>query len=55
MIGPAIDRVDALATIGWLEGVAGIERIDAEEGYGALAIYHDGRAVATEAFRSIAI
>jgi thiamine biosynthesis lipoprotein len=55
VIGPAIDRVDALATIGWLEGAAGIERIYAEEGYGALAIYHDGRAVATEAFRSIAI
>ena len=55
VIGPAIDRVDALATIGWLEGVDGIERVDAEVGYGALAVYRDGRAVATEAFRAIAI
>ena len=55
VVGPAIDRVDALATIGWLEGEAGIKRIDAEPGYGALAVYPDGRAVATEAFRAIAI
>lgn len=55
VVGPAIDRVDALATIGWLDGVGGIERVDREEGYGALAVYPDGRAVATERFRAIAI
>lgn len=55
VVGPAIDRVDALATIGWLEGDAGIERIDREAGYGVLAVYPDGRAVATEGFRTVAI
>lgn len=52
VVGPEIARVDALATIAFLEGRAGMHRVDAELGYGALAMDADGLLTATEGFRS---
>ena len=45
-------RVDALATICFLEGRSGMQRIDEEPGYGALAMDTDGVLTATEGFRT---
>jgi thiamine biosynthesis lipoprotein len=55
VVGPDIARVDALATICFLEGRAGMQRIDAEPGYGALAMDSEGLLTATEVFRSCTI
>ena len=59
MLGPAEDgtrpdiaRVDALATMCFLEGRAGMHRVDDEPGYGALAMDTDGVLTATEGFRT---
>lgn len=52
VVGPDIARVDALATIGFLEGRPGMHRVDHEPGYGALAMDIDGVLTATEGFRS---
>ena len=52
VVGPEIARVDALATICFLEGRAGMARIDREPGYGALAMDTDGVLTATEGFRT---
>ena len=52
VVGPDIARVDALATICFLEGRAGMQRVDQEPGYGALAMDTDGVLTATEGFRS---
>lgn len=52
VVGPDIARVDALATICFLEGRAGMQRIDDEPGYGALAMDTDGVLTATEGFRT---
>jgi len=52
VVGPDIARVDALATIGFLEGRAGMHRVDHESGYGALAMDIDGVLTATEGFRT---
>lgn len=55
VVGPDIARVDALATLGFLEGRAGLERLDATPGYGALAMLRDRTLLATEGFRNITI
>lgn len=55
VVGPDIARVDALATICFLEGRGGLDRVDALPGYGALAMQHDRTLLATEGFRSITI
>ena len=52
VVGPDIARVDALATICFLEGRAGMQRVDQEPGYGALAMDTDGVLTATEGFRA---
>ena len=52
VVGPDIARVDALATIGFLEGRPGMHRVDHEPGYGALAMDSEGVLTATEGFRS---
>jgi len=52
VVGPDIARVDALATIGFLEGRPGMHRVDPEPGYGALAMDTEGVLTATEGFRS---
>ena len=52
VVGPDIARVDALATIGFLEGRPGMHRVDHEPGYGALAMDEHGVLTATEGFRS---
>lgn len=52
VVGPDIARVDALATIGFLEGRAGMHRVDHEPGYGALAMDSNGVLTATEGFRT---
>ncbi len=52
VVGPDIARVDALATIGFLEGRPGMHRVDHELGYGALAMDTEGVLTATEGFRS---
>jgi thiamine biosynthesis lipoprotein len=52
VVGPDIARVDALATICFLEGRAGMKRVDQEPGYGALAMDTEGVLTATEGFRS---
>jgi thiamine biosynthesis lipoprotein ApbE len=52
VVGPDIARVDALATICFLEGRAGMQRVDQEPGYGALAMDTEGVLTATEGFRS---
>jgi thiamine biosynthesis lipoprotein len=52
VVGPDIARVDALATICFLEGRAGMQRVDEEPGYGALAMDTHGVLTATEGFRS---
>ena len=55
VVGPDIARVDALATICFLEGRAGMRRVDAEPGYGALAMDTEGVLTATEGFRTRSI
>jgi len=55
VVGPSIARADALATIGFLEGRPGLDRVDREPGYGALAAGRDGILLATEWFRRITI
>ena len=52
VVGPDIARVDALATICFLEGRAGMQRVDQEPGYGALAMDSEGVLTATEDFRT---
>ena len=52
VVGPDIARVDALATICFLEGRAGMARVDQEPGYGALAMDTEGVLTATEGFRT---
>jgi len=52
VVGHDIARVDALATICFLEGRAGMQRVDQEPGYGALAMDTDGVLTATEGFRA---
>ena len=52
VVGPDIARVDALATICFLEGRAGMQRVDQEPGYGALAMDSEGVLTATEGFRT---
>ena len=52
VVGPDIARVDALATICFLEGRPGMARVDQEPDYGALAMDADGVLTATEGFRT---
>ncbi|NDH28170.1 MAG: FAD:protein FMN transferase [bacterium] len=52
VVGPDIARVDALATICFLEGRAGMQRVDQEPGYGALAMDSEGVLTATAGFRA---
>lgn len=55
VVGPAIDRVDALATIGYLEGEGILERLAAHPGYEGLVLAADGRHQATPGFRALEV
>lgn len=52
VVGPDIARVDALATICFIEGRPGMSRVDQQPGYGALAMDAEGVLTATEGFRA---
>ena len=51
VVGPSIERVDALATIAYLEGQ--LDRIVAEGGCEALALLPDGRGITTAGFAAL--